>query len=806
MHDLSPDRRWQGTLLEQPLTDVTPHEIMMSFERLAGLMTIFSKQIRRIDIFRKNSEAWEWKPDLLPLHDGACLELAQLPFPDASQHKGIAVYFRLHGGGYSLHWAQMDFKACQTNCQPFGLLLQLKKVRAWICCQLYFELDAGRSRLAGNSIVNKQKAKNLGAAFGISLQKLYELSLTQWGALKEDFRFERDLSVYNFWASLWSLIGEAVKSRGSTEVNTLVSHLFCGENGLGYLISNEDAMPNGLWDDYQVLTRPEKIRIVLKGILGSELIFRELVKWGYFRKFVGAPEGVMTDFVYTIALRIFPVLGQVTNQWRSLSLSDFFLYLAETDNKITTGTAGILGSVLNNYVLKHEYYEKERNLLEKALQFFTFKTQDGSYHSPDEVLVPYKHNSANPDEVRRAAFAPQEYVLSNEYQGSGLDFFFVCREKIGIPLEKMAQWLVESKTDLRKANGLRYLLEGEHGEKVAKILRAQGLEGTWLIDLRPESAIFLGWEKQDVCEILFRILPSIHELERLHLEADEIPYELPEEELSRYEPQEILRKIHSWWMSTKETRLADYERRTYPEAIPFNLAEDDDGKIDRKSWLILFTLAHFHTIGRQKDIQHKGFIERCLSKGWWDIFSRENPEVRSDEWMGVLEDYINEQVDSSEYEIWMNRFPAIYKFSRWLEDYKEAFLSIERAQNLSSISGVLNPRVNENFQGGGFSAPPIEKSLGIGACFTLRELKRKRILNGSHAVPFCYVPVKRTLEFCEKIGCRDLSDNRGVDNSQVIHRFLCNYLGEQHAEFSNSYDVPLQIIAENEEVLWEILN
>ncbi len=65
-------------------------------------MTIFSKQIRRIDIHRGTNQTWEWKPELLPLNDDACLELAQLPLPDGLRQKGLAVYFRLHGGGILL--------------------------------------------------------------------------------------------------------------------------------------------------------------------------------------------------------------------------------------------------------------------------------------------------------------------------------------------------------------------------------------------------------------------------------------------------------------------------------------------------------------------------------------------------------------------------------------------------------------------------------------------------------------------------------------------------------------------------------
>ena len=98
----------------------------------------------------------------------------------------------------------------------------------------------------------------------------------------------------------------------------------------------------------------------------------------------------------------------------------------------------------------------------------------------------------------------------------------------------------------------------------------------------------------------------------------------------------------------------------------------------------LFLLAHLHTMGRQRDEQHRGFIDHCVQQGWWQIFAKTAPKERSDEWMGVLEQYVDAQVDRSEYEQWMNRFPVIYKLSCWLDDYQEAFLSIDRQKDLET--------------------------------------------------------------------------------------------------------------------------
>ena len=154
----------------------------------------------------------------------------------------------------------------------------------------------------------------------------------------------------------------------------------------------------------------------------------------------------------------------------------------------------------------------------------------------------------------------------------------------------------------------------------------------------------------------------------------------------------------------------------------------------------------------------------------------------------------------------MNRFPVIYKLSCWLDDYQEAFLSIDRQKDLESLAGILKPRANQQFQGGGISAPPIERSLGHGACFVVRELRRKEILTKAQADPFCYVPVERVRSFCTKLGCQGIEDQAVVDNSRAIHAFLCDKIGGKRSTFAGCYDIPLQIVAGDQNLLQNILN
>jgi hypothetical protein len=592
--------------------------------------------------------------------------------------------------------------------------------------------------------------------------------------------------------------------RSGGDVSLILRSILFENKGLGYLCANENALPNNLWGKYQTLTRLDKIGIVLKGCLGNEIIFRKIGKWSFFRNLLGEPETVVSDTIFSFVQKICPQINRSPAQWRPMTLLNVLSEFSITEKQVNSETAVLLGELFNTEELHHGEFRLEKEQAYPSLYNLLFKAKDDSYQSANELLMIQKHKQANPDEEKRALFAPERFVLSDEYHESGIDFFLMCREKITTS-EILAEWVIEAQSETKRTNALRYLLEGEHGDKVARIVREQGIQNTWLAELGPDSSCFSKWSSKDTLEVLFRKLPTTEQLGGKIDLGDGWPG-LPPGVMNRYDSKTVLQRVHQWWTDQKEDYIIDYEKRTYPDDFLLNLEEDESGHIDRKSWMVLFALSHFHTMGRQRDIQHKGFIEKCINKGWWDVFSREKPEQRSDEWMQVLEEYINEQTDLSEYEIWMNRFPILYKFSRWLEDFKEAFCSINRMNDFSDISVVLKTRTNPQYQGGGISAPPIEKSLGIGACFTLRELKRKNIINGSFADPLCYVPVKRVRHFFENLGCMDISDNGGIENSKSIHQFLCQNIGEQNVTFSNCFDIPLQIILEKTDIFQTILD
>lgn len=799
------DRKYQGTLIDLPFEKEIPPQIIASFTQLAGFMTIFSKQIRQIDIIGKKQQNWTWNPTIITLNKKLSIELDRTP-SQTNDPSDFSLYFRLNTGGILMAFGPRGFRKLPVQLPAIWNVTPITEITGLgIAINCDFDLDAGRGRLSGNSNTNQEKANSLGSEFGKALQHLFRLTQTKWKELKQTLCLEKDLNLYKFWASFWDVMNNEMLFRTGDEVSLTLRNLLCEHQGLGYLCTTEKALPNHLWGTYQTLTRLDEIKIVLKGCLENESIFRQIERWDFFHNLLGDPHSIVSNSIFSFIKKISPQIDRSTEQWRSIGLLDILYEFNNTKDPIDFQTATLLGELIRNNAFNQGDFQKEREQARPLLYQFLFKAQDDSFHTANELLMLQKHKQANPDEAKRGLFAPDQFVLSDAYQELGIDFFLFCREKITLPLDKLAEWVIDAKSETKRIHALQYILDGEYGDKIAKIIREQGIHNTWLEDLHPDSSYFRGWSNNEIDEVRLRKLKSTEELRDRFTVFDDEWDEGFWEDIERHDPKTVLQRIHQWWSDEKQNHIADYEKRTYPEGLIMNLQEDDLGRIDRKSWMVLLTLSHFHTMGRQRDVQHKGFIEKCINKGWWETFSKEKPEMRSDDWMQVLEEYINEQVEISEYEIWMNRFPILYKFSRWLDDFKEAFCSIDRMADLSDISGILKTRTNPQYQGGGISAPPIEKSLGLGACFTLRELKRKEIINGNISDPFCYVPVKRVRHFFEDLGCTNILDNSDIDNSKIIHDFLCDNLGEENKTFSNCFDIPLQIITEDTHILSMIL-
>jgi hypothetical protein len=266
------------------------------------------------------------------------------------------------------------------------------------------------------------------------------------------------------------------------------------------------------------------------------------------------------------------------------------------------------------------------------------------------------------------------------------------------------------------------------------------------------------------------------------------------------DPGIALENIYRWWSEEQGEFLDDYEKSVYPREAALILEDDEDGRVDRSSWLCLLLLGGFHTLGRTRREQHRSFIEDCQRRDWWRVFSEEKPEEHFQEWMLVLEQFIEMQVDTQHYEQWMMRFPVIYKLSRYLSDYAELLMGLDRYSSSFKLQTALNSLTDSAQQGGGIGAPALGKSLGIGSNFVVRELLRKGVLKNPVLFEHAFVPYKGVRDLMRDMGCDGLDPYASMANSSKIYDFVTQHMKEAQVSFDGAWDIPLMVVAQD----WEL--
>jgi hypothetical protein len=167
--------------------------------------------------------------------------------------------------------------------------------------------------------------------------------------------------------------------------------------------------------------------------------------------------------------------------------------------------------------------------------------------------------------------------------------------------------------------------------------------------------------------------------------------------------------------------------------------------------------------------------------------------------MDIIGEYADNQTDNQEWNQWMAQFPNLYRLARWLDEYRELFLSINRFNRPFKIDEIRTPKASFIFQGTNIEAPPINRTLKNGSYLIIRELLHYGILKNEHAIPHAYAPIKRIKDLYERF-------DYVVSDSQDIHAILENALGPDGACFHGDYDIPLRIVAGDEKLQFELFS
>jgi len=664
-----------------------------------------------------------------------------------------------------------------------------------------FDIDPGRARLAGETSGNQRKARVLGQELGETLCSLFAVSHQNFPQLIETFGLQKNLTHYDFWRSVWETFTSSWIEKSESEVIQLTRSLLTESNGLAKLVISYPALPNGLWGAYyKRLISPKDIRYVLRDSLSTESIFKPLCRWKLLNNKL-SPESAISEKILSPALgKILPGFAQKKDQWQSLRIAQVIGWLKEANYHVDPETADVLGGVITKELLIKlpgtKEGEAELKEIRRQLDKLRYRAQDDNWSESDKLLRTISLGAAD-DEPNRAEFAPSCNTLHNSYTGAAIDFFIVCRGDLNAKADTMARWVLNATIDEQKIAALKYLVKGELGPQVTTALHQLEIGQSWLGELTLDSFYFEDWKEEDVKQLLYRMLPSIADLEKGYAQDDyydQLTTVIPPPDVKK-----TLENIYSWWSENKNEYLPKYETRTYPASF-ISSELDNDG---RSSWLTLLMLGAFHTFGRAKPEQHRNFLAMCQQKGWWKIFAQENPKEHSADWMGILEEYIDDQVADSKFEYWMRLFPTIYKFALDIEEYVEIFYSLETQGRNVDVAQTMAPNTSANFQGGGFEAAPIERTLGMGLPFVLREMMRKNLFaqNETNIKPYCFVPMGRVRNLFSKMNCPDLENGEShLTKSEIIYDFLCEKLGADKADFNNGFDIPFQFVADDLEL------
>lgn len=768
LEKFSNERRKNGTLTELKLDNgIDVQGLLGDFENLAGLLCVFGKAIRQIDIVKNEAtRSFSWLPKQLA--DKKEIETGSFEILDMNGSKietGMAI--RMKDGTLFLAVSPRGFTCLPENIPSIWVTAPTReKENFGFAISSSFALDAGRSRLSGDVDTNMKRSRLLGREIGEILVGLKKDIEKSWSRIREDLQLKEDMTIDGLWASLWHTFSKAALSNDKTSAGEICRELALKVFEKLFHIK----IPNGLPYPYEKLINADCASYSLKKHWCKTEVIECLKNFG-----ISIEQCVASDIEKIV---------NATGRNQSISRIDFlFLFNKLGNGQCKETDSELLESIARN--IWDKLPEKEREEASSKMAALKFKNKEGYFVESRNLIAA---GIGDKEEDMRASFAPASAIISDSYNDFGKSFFKRCRPRYEAPTETLLNWVKNADTVEKKKSAMQYLVRGELGYKVSKQLRQYSLSGTWLSRITKDDNRLEGFNENEKLE-LFRLLDESYQ--------PTIGFPPPVHHL---DPKAALENIYSWWSQNKGQFVQDYERKTYPNGHPPHLSFTNlknDYSL-RKDWYVLFTLGALHTMGRSNPQQNRDFLKICLEKGWIDRFVQKSSDSSLEDWMKVLKEYLENQNQIILYYHWLKEFASMFLIAYWLDDYIISFSEIDRMRDNFILDDITCPRTYSAFGGGGPDAPPIKKALGMGACFIIREMTRKGIISNPHAFCYCYVPKGAVRNLLIKLGCDDLRfENDHGRRSQIIQKFLISHLKDEYATFDKSFDLPLLAVAED---------
>jgi hypothetical protein len=759
-------------------------EIVDKFYELATILIVFSRVITSCRfIYPDRQESITWEKKLFLNIQGIEAKRVEI-----GNKMSAMLCFRISGEVESallLGIAEKDgrlFCSIPENTPTFWVTAPTQeKLPVGFILNAAFKVTTGRTKL-DSTAHNSGIAKHIGSALGTLLSNLFKRCESDWETVAEELGISVDL--YDFWNFMWQELVVSWQKVDKDERRELLAQILGSDRGMGYLIFENKALPNGLYGFHRKLIDIAAVDYRVAGKLAKKDCFLPVSHWDNFQQYQGS---LITRERWDEAKLL---LGDVLG---NLPIKDLKLLnvlkdeIRDVNNAVAPNKAEKLGTVISIEFLE-TFNDTEGEELQNFLQLLHFKSQTGEAFPAKKLLL---INTEEPEEKRLAAFASANWLLHADYSNTSLNFFLACRLQCkdvltSVPIEELVRWAKAADTENKKKAVLDYLILGDRRLDFAKQLRLI-IAKTWMesyLGIKDQLGMNL---QQDLAERASRgeIAKS-----QVYSEAT-IPETETAPQLEPVDAEIFIQRIYDWWQENRRSETQRYNKRLYTVEIEeFKRRLSDN---HRGAWLTLFFLGFTHRMGQKTHEQHRGFIKFCEANDWWRIFSKMEPHNHHTEWMGILDKYMESQVDDTKWNAWIEKFPSIYRTSKYLLEHIQSFRAMDQYTESFDLRDIMAPRRNQHMSGGGVDVPPL--NLGIGANFVVRELVRIGIVKDTpYVIPHCFVPRANVRKVFTFLGCEDLRDPN-YRNSRKIYSFLKEHSNDP--SFSNAFDIPFEIYSED---------
>ena len=742
-----------------------------------------ARRVRRIEVLGSAGEATDIDCEVLELGlpgTGGDGSIKVVAIRDVRKKTQRALRFDL-GGGYHL-FLKIGVEGPEGMEPSVGRVWNLvpleESVSSGWLLNGPFPVDPGRGRLAGSIEDRQERFVKLGQALGERLLSLHDLAENEWKTLAGslDLRIADSDVQERFWSRLFDVMSLDLG-------DGLACRLHSVNRGYGRLVAERPVVPTRLPGAFNSLVRASSVEIFADKALAGTGVLQAARDW----RSAGQLRGriVATD----VATRM-KALG--FDQIRPITLSELLRSEMGEDGRIDVELGTRLGRVITQDGIKKDPLQQEAPQILEAARQSRFRDQDGTWRPVSSLS-----STECGDESLMCDFAPDDALLHGDYRDESLQFFEVARMQSGYGprVPTLRRWVDAAHDEYRRRAVLRYLVHGRQGRDLAQVVRKD--PPTWMVDVQSRSAshpLLNDWSDEERKQLVVELDPQ-----RLELVTPSTHPYFPPPALSELEG--ILGKLHKWWMAERHLERRQYAANVYPQGFDASrLARVDGAADDRAAWFTVLALACFQLLGRTQDEQHRSFIESGWREGWWTELAQSEPPGEDQPWLDRLKRWSEPDRFDQTYHLWERTFVDLYTIARGLSEYVELIRTLPRIvqrEGRMSLDDILRPSYSPRVGPLGLNAAPIDRSLGIGANWLIRELSRHGVYDSVEAnlmAPYCWASSNRVRAFLTTLDPNLDLKTADKDASPAIHDFVSKHMGSERARFDGDFDLPLQLI------------